>query len=108
VEQVPTADITVFFHLLGPPRPDGSIVWDVNEGYPAQTPPAALWPGLTFTDRRTVRVPDDMPPGWYSIETGLYERATEARLALPDGTDRLLIPGVEVRVCTRFLGRCIG
>jgi hypothetical protein len=98
VDESPTQNYTVFFHLLGPENPaDGSLVWATDDGYPADTPTRALWAGQTMYDRHRLRVPDTMPPGWYSVEIGLYVLETDERLTLPDGADRVLIPGLEVR-----------
>ena len=97
-EERPAQNYTVFFHLLGPENPaDGSLVWATDDGYPAEAPTRALWPGQTIYDRHRLHVPDSMPPGWYSVEVGLYLLETDERLTLPDGSDRVLIPGLEVR-----------
>jgi hypothetical protein len=93
VAERPPEDYTVFVHLLGA----DSTVWATDDGYPAATPTTALWAGQVLTDRHRLRVPDDMPPGWYSVEVGLYRLETGERLALPDGSDRALVPGFEVR-----------
>ncbi|NLX10942.1 MAG: phospholipid carrier-dependent glycosyltransferase [Chloroflexi bacterium] len=106
-EAQPDADYTVFAHLLGPPHPEtGSIVWATGDSYPTGTPTTAWWPGLTAADRRTIEVPDDLPPGYYSVEVGLYRLDGGERLTLPDGSDRVLIPGIEVRNCRRVLDWC--
>ena len=89
----PPENYTVFVHLLGA----DNTVWATDDGYPAETPATALWPGQSITDCHRLRVPDDMPPGWYSVEVGLYRLDTGERLRLPDGGDRALIPGFEVR-----------
>ena len=83
----------MFVHLLGA----DNTVWVTDDGYPAGTPTTALWAGQILTDRHRLRVPDDMPPGWYSVEVGLYRLDTGERLALADGSDRALVPGFEVR-----------
>ncbi len=94
-DDVTAVNYTVFAHLLGPFRADGPV-WAGDDSYPAQTPTSALWPGLTFSDARTLRVPPDMPPGMTEIEIGLYDLETGERLPLPDGSDRVLISGVEI------------
>lgn len=93
VAERPPEDYTVFVHLLGA----DNTVWVTDDGYPAGTPTTALWAGQILTDRHRLRVPDDMPPGWYSVEVGLYRLDTGERLALADGSDRALVPGFEVR-----------
>ncbi len=93
VAERPPEDYTVFVHLLGA----DNTVWATDDGYPAGTPTTALWAGQVLTDRHRLRVPDDMPPGWYSVEVGVYRLDTGERLALADGSDRALVPGFEVR-----------
>ena len=92
-DERPPDDYTVFAHLLGA----DNTVWATDDGYPARMPATALWPGQTIADRHRLHVPDDIPPGWYSVEVGLYDLDTSERLRLPDGSDRALIPGFEVR-----------
>lgn len=92
-DERPPEDYTVFVHLLGA----DNTVWATDDAYPAATPTTALWAGQVIADRHRLQVPDNMPPGWYSVEVGLYRLDTGERLSLPDGSDRALIPGFEVR-----------
>jgi len=92
-DERPPEDYTVFVHLLGA----DNTVWATDDKYPASTPTTALWAGQVIADRHRLQVPDNMPPGWYSVEVGLYRLDTGERLSLPDGSDRALIPGFEVR-----------
>lgn len=96
VEAAPDdANYTVFAHLLGPFTETGPV-WANDDSYPAQTPTSALWPGLTFSDTRRLHVPETMPQGTYDAEFGLYHQPTGQRLTLPDGTDHVLISGLQV------------
>ncbi|MBI4771570.1 MAG: hypothetical protein HY784_14455, partial [Chloroflexi bacterium] len=94
------ADYTVFVHLLGP---DGRVHGQVD-AWPVQgTLPTSGWPpNETIDDRFEVRVPDDAPPGQYSVEVGWYLLATLDRLPVLDASgvaidDRLLMKGVTIR-----------
>ncbi len=112
VEAPPEPGLSVFVHLLGPPNPaDGTPVWDVADGPPLETPLDALWVGQMIADRRTIHIPAPMPTGGTSLEVGLDRLQTLDRLLVSDGpepgADRVLIPGIEVRHCTRLLGVCV-
>ena len=66
--------------------------------------PTSAWnAGEWLEDQYTVSAPDDVPPGPYVLEIGMYDSATGARLPLRDAAgnrltdDRLLIEGLSVR-----------
>lgn len=90
---------TVFAHLLGP----GEMVWAVGDSRPQ--PPTTSWLALgqVIEDRHRLELPQDVPPGQYEIEVGLYRARTGERLDLiaPDGRrtleNRLLLTRVRVR-----------
>lgn len=65
---------TVFTHLLGPPKADGSIVWAQHDGPPlGNSYPTTRWDrGEIIVDRHTFTIPPDAPPGVYQLEAGLY------------------------------------
>ena len=71
-------DYTAFVHLLGP---DGIVHGQVDM-WPVQgTLPTSQWPiNQPISDRFEVRVPDDAPPGEYTVEVGWYLLATLDRL----------------------------
>ena len=48
-----------------------------------------------ITDARMLAL-DDVPPGTYRIEIGVYDAATGVRLKLSEGTDRILFPPIQV------------
>src|SRR5581483_1146344 len=82
----PNRDFTVFVHAL-----DGrGVVVGQNDSQPrGGRYPTSLWAaGESVTDRVALAV----PPG-AEIEVGLYELSSGARLRLPDGSDRVLLPG---------------
>lgn len=54
--------------------------------------PTDTWQtGETVRDRQALPVSLGTPPGAYLVIAGLYDRATGARLLLPDGSDRLVL-----------------
>ena len=65
---------TVFTHLLGPAKADGSIVWAQHDGPPlGNSYPTTRWNrGEIIVDRHTFTVPADAPSGTFPIEAGLY------------------------------------
>ncbi len=78
----PTADYTVFVHLLDG---DGQIV-AAHDGMPAQNSfPTGAWkPGLFVSDTHTLDIPPDVAPGRYQINVGLYLLETGERLPVQD------------------------
>jgi hypothetical protein len=65
---------TVFTHLLGPAKADGSTVWAQHDGPPlGNSYPTTRWDqGEIIVDRHTFTVPADAPSGTFQIEAGLY------------------------------------
>ena len=72
----------LFIHLLGAPRADGSIVYAQYDGEPC----ARLWhttnwrPGELLSDTYSLRMPNQLPPGSYTLEIGWYAEATGTRV----------------------------
>ena len=104
VESDPPAepDWTVFTHLLGPSRPDGSPVWAGADGRPGQgSAPISTWaPGELVLDEYQLKVPADAPPGEYRIEIGLYDQVgsgARARTVSPADQDHLVLGSVRVQ-----------
>lgn len=52
-------------------------------------------PGEVLTDRYTLQVRQDAPPGEYRLEVGMYDAATGARLPVFDALGKRL-PGDRV------------
>ncbi len=97
----PATDWTVFTHLLGPVKADGSTVWAGQDGRPGQgSAPTTTWTaGDLILDEYQLRVPLDAPAGDYQIEVGLYDLAADARRGLlsdPAGQDHLIIGTLRV------------
>jgi len=98
----PGKDWTVFTHLLGPAKPDGTRVWAGRDARPGQgsVPTTAWTPGDVILDEYQLQLPPDAPPGEYSIEVGLYDPAAGGARAIttnPGGEDHLLLGTVQVR-----------
>ncbi len=94
--QSPTADYTVFIHVL---NPDGSCcVWQYDNMPVAGSYPTSRWlQGEFVNDSITIDLPPDLASGTYPLEIGLYIAATGQRLqvetnGLPDGDALLLEP----------------
>jgi hypothetical protein len=101
-------DWTVFTHLLGPQRPDGTTLWSGDDSPPgrASVPTTSWSPGDLVLDEYQIKVPHDAPPGEYPIEIGLYDPANGGKRAVleqssgaanPAGQDRLLLSSVRVQ-----------
>ncbi|MCC6601642.1 MAG: hypothetical protein IT327_00440 [Anaerolineae bacterium] len=78
----------VFVHLLAE---DGRLVAQ-SDGLPASwTRPTTGWlPGEFITDRHSLTLPNELPPGRYHLVTGLY-LPNASRLQQPDGTDAIFL-----------------
>jgi hypothetical protein len=99
-QQRPTADYTVFVHLL---QPDGSCnpcVWQ-QDSVPQQGQyPTRRWQaGEVVIDRFEIILPEGTPPGSFPLEVGLYlaEDGRRLQATLPDGTssDAILLEPIE-------------
>ncbi len=97
----PAVDWTVFTHLLGPAKPDGSAVWAGRDARPGDgSAPTTTWAaGDLILDEYQIQLPSDMPPGAYPIEVGLYDPAAGGARAItivPAGQDHLILGAVTV------------
>jgi uncharacterized membrane protein len=83
----PDRAYTVFVHLLD----EAGTVKGYGDGEPgAGAYPTTGWlPGEYLTDRHTVTVAPDAPPGTYRLAIGLYDPATGERLKMPSGADQV-------------------
>jgi hypothetical protein len=98
----PDKDWTVFTHLLGPVKPDGSRVWAGSDAQPGRgSVRTTTWtPGDLILDEYQLQLPVDASPGDYEIEVGLYDPAANGARAvatMPPGQDHLLIGTVRVQ-----------
>jgi hypothetical protein len=94
--QPPETDYTVFVHLLAP---DGSLVAQ-NDAFPTwlAVMPTSSWPvDQAILDSHRLTLPDDLPPGSYNLQVGLYHSQTLGRLSLPDGGDSFVLGKITIR-----------
>jgi hypothetical protein len=94
--QTPPADFTVFIHLLAP---DGSLVAQ-SDARPAWLVPqlTSQWPlEQPLLDSHLLQLPDDLPPGNYTLNLGLYHVQTLERLPLVDGRDALALGSIQIK-----------
>lgn len=90
-----TGNYAVFTHLL-----DGeNRVWGQHDGAPSDgTQPTSGWvAGQTVTDKHRLAIKPDARPGSYTIEIGMYDPTTGARVRQPNGEDRILLGAITVR-----------
>ncbi len=84
----PPLDYTAFVHLLGP---DGALAAQLDRP-PAGYPTSDWRPGEIVVDHFRVDLPDDLPPGDYSLQTGFYDPATTTRLGDAAGLGSVVLP----------------
>ncbi|MCO5205019.1 MAG: glycosyltransferase family 39 protein [Anaerolineae bacterium] len=77
----PSADYTVFVHVL---NPDGTCCAWQSDSPPRQgLYPTSRWlPGEVITDTYLIELTEEMPPGIYPIEIGFYLPANGQRLSV--------------------------
>lgn len=78
-------DYTVFVQLLGPTNPaTGSPVWAQDDKQPGGgTYPTSDWQsGETIIENYTLKLPNNAPPGRYTVEMGMYLLDTGERVPL--------------------------
>jgi len=78
---------TAFVHLLGPPNPStGGPLWAQDDHQPGRTIyPTDRWlPDEVVLDWFQFVIPEDAPPGEYTLTAGFYDLATLQRLARSD------------------------
>lgn len=95
-EQTPAADYTVFVHLVGP---EGGLAAqsDAFPGWLFARPTSGWLPGQAQLDRHILTLPEDLPPGRYTLLVGLYQARTLERLIRPNGTDSFTVAEIRVR-----------
>ncbi len=78
-ETQPTADYTIFVHVL---NPDGTCcVWQSDAQPRGGTYPTSRWrPGEVVVDTYEIALPEGTTLGDYEIEVGLYSAETGRRL----------------------------
>ena len=99
----PAAGYTVFIHLIDiADRPLVTLDYTPLGG----STPTYLWipkwlPGQRMLDPYRLQIPDDLAPGTYRIEVGMYEFSSGRRLHMADQAgnligDRYILGAVEV------------
>jgi hypothetical protein len=79
---------TAFVHLLGPTNPaTGGPLWAQDDSEPCRTfYPTSVWDvGEIVIDTFTLELPQDIPPGQYTLLTGFYDLNTLERLPITRG-----------------------
>ncbi len=84
VDSVPPQNLSIFLHLFDS---DGTLL---TQGDALAALSDTLHPGDVFVQRHKLALPPDMPPGEYSLKTGLYVR-DGARIPLASSADDALI-----------------
>jgi hypothetical protein len=97
-------DWTVFTHVLGPQKPDGSTVWAGQDGQPGQgSAPTRTWAaGDLILDEYQIQLPAAMPAGQYQIEVGLYDPngqtgGTRLEMLEPAAQDHMMLGTIQVQ-----------
>lgn len=90
VESPPAEALKVFVHLL-----DGEGSLRVQDDG-LESPPHGWVQGDVIVQKHVLDLPGDLGPGTYTLQVGLYWAPDGPRLPV-NGTDRLLLPPVEVR-----------
>jgi hypothetical protein len=85
----PGVDYTIFAHLLDA---NGTLIAQ-HDGLPmAGYSPTRTWEqGDKVEDRRSISLPDSLPPGAYRLTVGFYNPSNGERLPLADGSADVLI-----------------
>ena len=79
----PDTDYVVFVHLVDE---DGTIVSQIDSIPAGGARPTIGWrKGEVITDHHNLPIPDDLPPGVYHINTGMYNPDDDTRLAVTVG-----------------------
>ncbi len=81
----PAADYDAFVHLLDT---NGQRVAQSDHRPGGVYYPSSLWqPGELLADAHTIALPATLPPGTYTLHTGLYDKLSMKRLSIPDSPD---------------------
>ena len=88
VESPLPLDYTTFIHLR---NEAGEIVAQKDQPPLGGVYPTSLWePGEIIADEISVSLPENLPPGQYSLVVGLYDLSTGARLPVPGQPDQVV------------------
>jgi hypothetical protein len=86
---------TVFVHLVDA---NGRVVADADSAPFSGLFPTTRWQvGEVLRDRHALKIPNDLAPGDYALEIGMYLPATGARLPMDGAADKIILLQVSVR-----------
>ena len=85
---------TVFNHLLD----DGQRLVAQQDNWPVngQWPPTCWRAGETIVDAYRIELPADLPPGAYTLFSGLYDAADGSRLTTTSGQDAIRLAQITI------------
>jgi len=97
-ERSTLAAYKTFIHLAGPPKDDGSVIYAQHDAEPCNNfYPSWQWaPGEIVSDRYSLSLPRDIPPGEYSVVIGWYDSGTLERLTANDELGKVQDNAVEL------------
>ncbi|MEW5719722.1 MAG: DUF2723 domain-containing protein [Chloroflexota bacterium] len=86
---------TVFVHLVDAA---GRVVTDADSPPFSGLFPTTRWQiGEVLRDRHILKIPNDLAPGNYAVEVGMYLPTTGARLPIDGAADKIMLTQVSVR-----------
>ena len=85
---------TVFVHVID----DTGHIWAQHDGIPGEggAPTTGWVTDEVVEDHHLIQIGQDLPPGEYEVEIGMYDAATGVRLPAEDGGDRIMLLPVQV------------
>jgi hypothetical protein len=97
-----TTNSSVFVHVFGP---DGQLWGSSNKFHPGEWGdwPTGRWPaGFALTDRHTIVIAPEAPPGEYRVRVGLWNSTTGQRVPLiTQGAQGSVIDAFELPITLR-------
>ncbi len=94
----------VFAHVVGETfnARSGNFLWGQQDSEPQNgQAPTTLWaPGTVIADAYHISLPDDTPPGVYTIEVGMYGLVDPARLPVFDAQGRAQGDAIQLTTIT--------
>ena len=94
-EQTPPRPYKVFLQLLDP---RDQVIAQRDAEPSGESRPTTTWqPGETVLDNHGLLIPPGTPPGSYRRIVGMYDAETLERLKLPDGSDFISLPPINVQ-----------
>ena len=98
-DQTPPRPYKVFLQLLDP---RDQVIAQRDAEPSGESRPTTTWqPGETVLDNHGLLIPPGTPPGSYRRIVGMYDSETLERLKLPDGSDFISLPPINVQRAQR-------